>query len=215
MSYNFHVPDFRVAYQETIDCKDDINNNAFKAYKANNLHNWITELIQKHSLENVEKVIATTISFDYNKNLESNYHIWADNIPKVRYLYETPDVESLYQAKNLNLDIIKSIAIDLMERDKNKKILYSKDNTELEILQQKEDLSLIKYYDTSRISNVFAILKNAVQTNNPTDVKYDKCYAIGFHYSEVNKMFEQINNKIFTDANDENLNNDDEDELDI
>lgn len=138
-----NIEAFRQYYEEAVNCKTVLNTNAENLSLDDERRlDALLPIYDEHGREMVKRLIVNAIRQD-SQNYSEQVRKWADNAVVAMFIYETDNVLSDYIPDHLSEAAIEAVAKDLIEREKQKTIVKSKEGTEYEVIKSEESNCLL------------------------------------------------------------------------
>ncbi len=143
-----NIEAFRQYYEEAVNCKTVLNANAENLSLDDERRlDALLPIYDEHGREMVKRLIVNAIRSD-SQNYREQVRKWADNAIVAMFIYETDNVLSDYIPDHLSEAAIEAVAKDLIEREKQKNTVKSREGTEYEVIKSEEaNCLLCKYTD--------------------------------------------------------------------
>ena len=161
-----NIEAFRQYYEEAVNCKTVLNTNAENLSLDDERRlDALLPIYDEHGREMVKRLIVNAIRQD-SQNYSEQVRKWADNAVVAMFIYETDNVLSDYIPDYLSEAAIEAVTKDLMEREKQKTIVKSKEGTEYEVIKSEESNCLLcKHTDGIPIRHMLIRLRWIGQTS--------------------------------------------------
>lgn len=168
MDSAINVEFFRKHYEDITSCRNALNANADKL--NSNDENAIEALIpitEDYGREMVKKLVVNAVLRD-SRNYSEQVRKWADNAIIAKFLYETDNVLSEYIPDQLSEAAIERIAMDIIDKEKNKQMIQSQQGTEYEVVLHNDYRSLLSLTNTDNMTVYCqcAIMPESFETAN-------------------------------------------------
>lgn len=138
-----NIEAFRQYYEEAVNCKTVLNANAENLSLDDERRlDALLPIYDEHGRDMVKRLIVNAIRQD-SQNYIEQVRKWADNAVVAMFIYETDNVLSDYIPDHLSEAAIEAVAKDLMESEKQKTIVKSKEGTEYEVIKSEGLNSLL------------------------------------------------------------------------
>ena len=138
-----NIEAFRQYYEEAVNCKTVLNANAENLSLDDERRlDALLPIYDEHGREMVKRLIVNAIRQD-SQNYSEQVRKWADNAVVAMFIYETDNVLSDYIPDHLSEAAIEAVAKDLMEREKQKNMIKSREGTEYEVIKSEESNCLL------------------------------------------------------------------------
>lgn len=182
-----NIEAFRQYYEEAVNCKTVLNTNAENLSLDDERRlDALLPIYDEHGRAMVKRLIVNAIRQD-SQNYSEQVRKWADNAVVAMFIYETDNVLSDYIPDHLSEAAIEAVAKDLMEREKQKNTIKSREGTEYEVIKSEESNCLLCKH-TDRIPTycrAYITLQNA----KDADFSDEWMIAEGLSYSDMNKAY--------------------------
>lgn len=143
MNNAINVEVFRKHYEDITSCRDALNVNADKLNSSEeNAIEALIPIMNDYGREMMKKLVVNAV-LQNSKNYNEQVRKWADNAVISRFIFETDNVLSDYIPDQLSEAALERIAMDIMEKEKNKQTITSVQGTEYEVLQHNAYRSLL------------------------------------------------------------------------
>ena len=182
-----NIEAFRQYYEEAVNCKTVPNTNAENLSLADERRlDALLPIYDEHGREMVKRLIVNAIRSD-SQNYSEQVRKWADNAIVAMFIYETDNVLSDYIPDHLSEAAIEAVAKDLIEREKQKNTVKSREGTEYEVIKSEEaNCLLCKYTDgIPTYCRAYITLQNAKDMNFSDDWINEEVLS----YSDMNKAY--------------------------
>lgn len=167
MSIYINMEAFKQHYTDTISCKDDLNRYASQTSDESSRLEYLRELIYTYGHEMVKKVIANAVL--NNKNTCSKDIItWAENARIELFMYESSSVLKKYIPDELDIASIEIIALNLIDREKQRESITSNDGLNLEVIQSNDQCYLLRY-DNENKDTLYLVCQSS-----PAEISFNK-----------------------------------------
>lgn len=138
-----NIEAFRQYYEEAVNCKTVLNANAENLSLDDERRlDALLPIYDEHGREMMKRLIVNAIRRN-SQNYSEQVRKWADNAIVAMFIYETDNVLSDYIPDHLSEAAIEAVAKDLMEREKQKNTIKSREGTEYEIIKSEESNCLL------------------------------------------------------------------------
>ena len=138
-----NIESFRQHYEEAVNCKTVLNANAENlSLDDERRFEALLPIYDEHGRDMVKRLIVNAIRQD-SQNYSEQVRKWADNAIVAMFIYETDNVLSDYIPDHLSEAAIEDVAHDLIEREKQKTTVNSKEGTEYEVIKSEESNCLL------------------------------------------------------------------------
>ena len=138
-----NIEAFRQYYEEAVNCKTVLNANAENLSLDDERRlDALLPIYDEHGREMVKRLIVNAIRQD-SQNYSEQVRKWADNAVVAMFIYETDNVLSDYIPDHLSEAAIEAVAKDLIEREKQKNTIKSREGTEYEVIKSEESNCLL------------------------------------------------------------------------
>lgn len=138
-----NIEAFRQYYEEAVNCKTVLNANAENLSLDDERRlDALLPIYDEHGCDMVKRLIVNAIRQD-SQNYSEQVRKWADNAVVAMFIYETDNVLSDYIPDHLSEAAIEAVAKDLIEREKQKNTVKSREGTEYEVIKSEESNCLL------------------------------------------------------------------------
>lgn len=129
-----NIDAFRQYYKEATSCKTVLNTNADTlALDDERRLEALLPIYDEYGRDMVKRLIVNAVNKD-SRNYSEQVRKWADNSVVSMFIYETDNVLADYMPDYLSEAAVEAIAKNLIEKEKNKIYLKSRENTEYEVI---------------------------------------------------------------------------------
>lgn len=182
-----NIEAFRQYYEEAANCKTVLNANAENLSLDDERRlDALLPIYDEHGRDMVKRLIVTAIRRD-SQNYSEQVRKWADNAIVAMFIYETDNVLSDYIPDHLSEAAIEAVAKDLIEREKQKNTVKSREGTEYEVIKSEEANCLLCKHTGGipTYCRAYITLQNAKDMDFSDDWISEEVLS----YSDMNKAY--------------------------
>ena len=182
-----NIEAFRQYYEEAVNCKTVLNANAENLSLDDERRlDALLPIYDEHGRDMVKRLIVNAIRQD-SQNYSEQVRKWADNAVVAMFIYETDNVLSDYIPDHLSEAAIEAVAKDLIEREKQKNTVKSREGTEYEVIKSEEANCLLCKHTGGipTYCRAYITLQNAKDMDFSDDWISEEVLS----YSDMNKAY--------------------------